>query len=256
MLVVYSAIFGAGILAGVLAGLLGIGGGLVTVPAMLLLSPDYITIHHIVATSLAAILPTSLSSVRSHYKRGNLDLNEAKRWAPPVAFGALCGTIIAHYLAPYVLERIFAVLAIAAALNMVRARPFYFGQVLPRGLIFSSLIGMLVGLLASWMGVGGGMFIVPLMVGFAWPMRKATAMGSLLAIFVAIPAIIGYAVLGGTYTDGFVGYLYLPYVLLIIVASIPAAPVGVYLGTVLPVSFIRRLFALVLVIGAIRILFN
>ncbi|MCH9779741.1 MAG: sulfite exporter TauE/SafE family protein [Alphaproteobacteria bacterium] len=248
-------IIGVGIVAGILAGLLGIGGGLVIVPILLSVAPEGITIHHIVATSLACILPTAISSVNSHRRRGNLDLKEAKRWVPPVAFGAFGGSILAHFMSTTLLEYIFAILCLAAAFNMFRARPYHFGEQLPSAWWFAPLIGVVIGILASWMGVGGGMFIVPLMVGFAWPLRKATAMGSLLAIFVAIPSVLGYVLLGGGYSDGFLGYVYLPYFAIIVAASIPAAPLGVYLGTVLPVAFVRRLFAAILFTNAVRILF-
>ena len=112
-----------GAIAGILAGLLGVGGGIVIVPVLFIVFdilniPDVVAMHIAVATSLATIIPTSISSARAHHKRGSIDMDLLKSWAPLIFVGALIGGILSKYLASSSLTLIFGVIALLVAVNM------------------------------------------------------------------------------------------------------------------------------------------
>ena len=169
---------GAG--AGVLAGLLGVGGGIVLVPAYFYtfsaLGYDSAYLMQVcVATSLATIIVTSLRSVQSHNRKGAVDWSILKRWAPGIAVGAVLGLLVAARVSSVVLQVVFGAAAGIVAVYMVLGRgDWRLAGAMPGGVV-RALLSPLIGLLSVLMGIGGGTFGVPLMTLCAVPIHRAVA---------------------------------------------------------------------------------
>jgi uncharacterized membrane protein YfcA len=187
----------SGIVAGFAAGLLGVGGGIVTVPVLeyslrFAGVPEEYRMHVAVATSLAAIIPTSLSSARMHHGRGAVDGELARRWAVPVVLGAAAGSLLASHAPQAVLAGVFGCVALLIAAKMllpldhVRA-----AQNVPRGAGGLSLAA-LIGCVSAVMGIGGGTLTVPTLNLCGYPIHRAVGTAALFGIFISIPGTAGY----------------------------------------------------------------
>jgi uncharacterized membrane protein YfcA len=198
-----AALLGAGAVGGLLAGLLGVGGGIVIVPALDLaltlagVDPA-VALHVAVATSMATIVPTSISSSRSHAKRGAVDGNVIRRWSLPIVIGSLAGALLASSVDARVLSGVFGVVALLAALKMllpldqVVLRPS-----LPEG-IAGAAIPATIGTVSAMMGIGGGTLTVPAMTLCGKPVHKAVGTAALLGLWISVPATLGYLFAGAS----------------------------------------------------------
>ena len=249
-----------GIGAGLLAGLLGIGGGLVTVPALtwILLNngtPIDQAVAMAVATSLGAMLLTSASAIWFHDRRGGVDWTCVARLAPAVGLGALAGAWLATELSGPALARVFAVAAAIIGLRMILAKQStrYATEraAFPRGWYVA---GPLIGALSSMIGIGGGSFNVPYLAHNGYAMVRAVAIASACGWPIAAGGVVGFVVLGWheDFRPWSLGYLYGPGCLLIGLAGASAAPFGVALAHRLPARGLRRLFGIALVGVAVR----
>ena len=187
----------SGAVGGFIAGLLGVGGGIVIVPALdfaltsVGYSPD-VALHAAVATSMATIIPTALSSSRSHSQRGAVDTDVVRRWTLPIVAGALIGSVIASHLDGRVLAAIFGAVALAAAFKMLLPlEGVVLHQGIPRGLT-GAVIPAVIGAVSSMMGIGGGTLSVPTMTLCGEPVHKAVGTAALLGLTIAVPATLGY----------------------------------------------------------------
>jgi uncharacterized membrane protein YfcA len=254
-------VLAAGVVAGFLAGLLGIGGGIIIVPALLvaLAATDTaaaVTMHVAVATSLATIIPTSLASSRAHWRRGSVDLALARRWAPAVFLGACAGVLVADRLHSDTLTAIFAVMAVLFGVKMwlpldeVVLREDVPGSRVALSLPFS------IGGLSTLMGIGGGTFGVTALSLFNQPIHRAVGTAALLGFVISVPATLGY-VLAGWDEPGrpplSLGYVNLVAVALIIPATILMAPLGAAVAHRLSRRWLSRLFGVFLVVTGIRL---
>ena len=195
------ALLGAGAAGGLLAGLLGVGGGIVIVPALdmalTLAGVDpTVALHVAVATSMATIVPTSISSSRSHAKRGAVDGAVIRRWSLPIVAGALVGALLASRVDARVLAGVFGAVALLAALKMLlpldqlvlrRSLPGGFG---------GALIPAFIGAVSAMMGIGGGTLTVPAMTLCGEPVHKAVGTAALLGLWISVPATLGYLAAG------------------------------------------------------------
>ncbi|ROR34527.1 sulfite exporter TauE/SafE family protein [Inmirania thermothiophila] len=251
----------AGALAGVLAGLLGVGGGIVIVPALLVLleaqgvAPE-LSMHMAVGTSLATILLTSLSSVRAHHRRGALRRELVAAMAPAIAAGALAGAGLADALAGAVLRRIFgAFLLLVAAQLALELVPAGRRQVPGRGVLAAA--GGVIGAVSALLGIGGGSLTVPFLVWRNVPVHEAVATSAACGLPIAAAGAAGF-VWGGWGETGLppwsLGYVHLPALAGIALASVPAAPVGAALAHRWPAARLRRIFAAFLVVVGLRML--
>ncbi len=251
----------AGVVAGFLAGLLGIGGGIIIVPALLVAlaatdTADAVTMHVAVATSLATIIPTSLSSSRAHWRRGSVDLALARHWAPAVFLGACAGVLVADQLHSDTLTAIFAVMAVLFGVKMwlpldeVALRDDVPDSRVALSLPFS------IGGLSTLMGIGGGTFGVTVLSLFNQPIHRAVGTAALLGFVISVPATVGY-VLAGWDAPGrpplSLGYVNLVAVALIIPATILMAPLGAAVAHRLSRRWLSRLFGVFLVVTGIRL---
>lgn len=223
-----------GVVGGVLAGLLGIGGGIIIVPVMeaalaFLGVDEAIRMHVAVATSLATIVPTSISSARAHHRRQSVDVTLVRRWAVFVLVGALCGSIIAAQVHSRVLSAIFAVMALIIALKMILPLD---GRTVSREVPASwpvKVIPVAIGTISSMMGIGGGTLSVATLTLFNQPIHRAVGTAALFGLLISIPGTLGFIVGGlgdARVPPGNLGYVSLPGFVLIAPTTWLAAPLG------------------------------
>ncbi|MEM7017904.1 MAG: sulfite exporter TauE/SafE family protein [Pseudomonadota bacterium] len=258
------ALFATGIIAGVLSGLLGVGGGIVIVPVLfhiftsLEIDPA-VRMHLAVGTSLATIIFTSIRSVRSHHKRGAVDVPLLKSWWFPVLLGVLGGTLIAGVVSGPVLTAVFAIVAFIVAMHMAFGRESWqLGEQLPTG-IGRYFIASGIGGFSVLMGLGGGTLGVPIMRLFNYPIHNAVATASGLGVLIAIPGMIGFIIAGwqaANLPPYSVGYVNLIGFALIVPATVISAPWGVRLAHAISRQALQYAFALFLALTSIRMLLN
>jgi uncharacterized membrane protein YfcA len=251
-----------GAVAGLLAGMLGVGGGIVVVPALFFVLGHAgvgldMRMQVAVATSLATIIPTSILSARAHRQRGSVDGALLRAWVPPALAGAVIGTIFASSVKGAVLAGIFGVVALIVAAQMVA---FPGGLALREGLpgrIASSFMALLIGGFSAIMGIGGGTLAVPVLSLFSFPIRLAVGTAASLGLYVAIPATAGLMIAGW----GIAGLppLSLGYVNLVAFAALlPAMLLCVKLGAKIAHTIsqpaLRRVFGIVLACVGLRML--
>src|SRR3954453_9300146 len=232
-----------GALAGFLAGVFGIGGGAVLVPVFyecfrLAGVPLEVRVPLCLGTSLAIIIPTSISSFRSHYLRGAVDMAVLRLWAAPVVTGVILGSVIARYAPERLFKYVFVAVAWSAAARLLLGRDSWrLGDTLPGGILMR-LYGAVVGLLSTLMGVGGGLFSNLLMTFYGRPIHQAVATSSALAVLISIPGAIGYVYAGWPVAARFpavaalqaplaFGYVSLIGALVVMPTSLWTAPLGV-----------------------------
>lgn len=250
-----------GALVGVLAGLLGIGGGLIIVPAFLYMSNVLlgIEVEHAmpmaIATSLSTVIFTGLSSARSHLKLGNIDNQIVLYTAIGIAIGASLGGLFATSISGIMLKRIFAFFVIVIALQMIFGR----NKVSKLSLAKPALsgIGLGSGFLSALMGIGGGAILVPILVWFQINIKKAIGCASLCGVVIAAFGTISfiYSGLNATYLPQYsLGYVYLPATIGIVITSMLTAPIGAKLTAKLDTKKLKRIFAVFLVLVSIRMI--
>src|SRR2546423_6218326 len=190
-----------GALSGFFAGIFGIGGGAILVPVFyecfrLAGVPLEVRMPLCIGTSLAIIIPTSISSFRAHYARGAVDLKILKYWWPPVVLGVVAGSVTARYAPERLFKIVFVCVAWSAATRLLLARDHWeFGDDVPSGPLMR-LYGFFIGLLSTLMGVGGGLFANLLMTFYGRPIHQAVATSSALAVLISIPGAVGYVYAG------------------------------------------------------------
>lgn len=252
-----------GALAGLVAGLFGLGGGVVLVPLLLVLfswlgfPADLIPVMA-VASSLATIVVTALAAVYAHQRLGSIDWQAVRRLLPSIVVGSIAGAWLAEHIPSEWLKTFFAVFLIVVAFQiLLQWRPQQgISHPTPGVLLIS---GGLIGLFSSLLGIGGGTLTVPLLVRFSFPMRVAVAVSSACAIPIAVAGTLSYGVLGlghETLPAGSLGYVYLPAFVGITATSIFTAPLGAKLVHQLPSQTVRRGFAVSLLLIALKILYG
>lgn len=236
--------------AGFLAGLLGIGGGALLVPFMtLVLSFKDMPAQHIlkmaVATSLATICFTSLSSLRAHHQRGAVRWRVVKLLAPGIVLGALLGAQIARALPSAVLAMLFAGFLAFSALQMFFDRKPKPGRSMPQGAALFG-VGGGIGVISTLVGAGGAFITVPFMIACNVPIINAVATSAALGFPIAVAGTVGYIIAGWSLPEmpsGALGYLYLPALFTLAAASMLAAPWGARAAHRMNVRQLKRAFA-------------
>ncbi len=251
-----------GALAGVLAGLLGVGGGIVLVPAFYYAfaglgydSPYLMQIC--LATSLATIIVTSIRSVRSHAKKGAVDWTILKGWAIGIGIGAILGVTVAAALRTQTLQIVFGVLALIVASYLAFGRKSWtLGEAMPTGPL-RWVLSPLVGFLSVLMGIGGGSFGVPLMSLYSVPIHRAVATAAGFGLLIAVPSVAGFLLLTlppevtPPYTIGAVN---LPAFFVIIAMTLLTTPIGVKIAHSMDPTPLKRIFAFFLALVALNML--
>ncbi len=246
-----------GIFVGLVAGLLGVGGGMFMVPFLtVFFSAQGVAHEHVikmaVATSIATILLTSISSVRAHHQRGAVLWPVARLLAPGILIGALAGAQLAARLAADWLAYAFAAFLAFSATQMLRNRKPKPTRELPKAPgLFTA--GSVIGLLSGFVGGGGGFVSVPFMVWCNVPIHNAIATSAALGFPIAVAGTVGY-VLGGWNVAGLppgaAGYVYVPAFAVVAVASVLTAPLGAKLAHGSGTRALKRIFAVLLFVLA------
>lgn len=253
-----------GCVAGVLAGLFGIGGGIVIVPvleaALGILGVDAaIRMHVAVATSLATIIPTSISSAWAHHQRKSVDVAIVKRWAIFVLIGALLGAWIASLLHSRVLALVFASLALMVAAKMVfLPETRNLTDTVPRGPLVP-VIPTAIGCFSSMMGIGGGTFSVMTLTLFNEPIHRAVGTAALFGLIISLPATAGFILTGWgdpRLPDGNLGYVSLVGFVLIAPATVLTAPIGASIAHGLSRKRLSLLFGIFLLVVSLRLFYK
>lgn len=252
-----------GIFAGLMAGMLGIGGGLIIVPILLWLFtlqgnvPADIMMQVAVGTSLATIILTSIGSIWTHHQKGAVDWGIVRLMLLGLLIGSVSGSYLAHHIPSDLLKMIFGALEILIALNMAFGRPPAASRQLP-GLPGMTLAGVVVGAISSLMGMGGGAISTPFFVWCNVALQRAIATSAAIGLPAAIAGTAAYILTGFSVPNlppMSLGYVYLPAWLSIGIMSIVFAVFGAKLTHILPVNILKKIFALLLLILGIKMLF-
>lgn len=249
-----------GAFAGVVAGLLGVGGGIVLVPAFFYAfsalgfgGPQLMQVC--LATSLATIVVTSVKSVRAHNRRGAVDWDILRGWGPWIAAGALVGVVAASGLRSVVLQGIFGVLGTAVGLYLAFGRDSWrLGEVMPKG-VPRAATGSILGFLSVLMGIGGGSFGVPLMALFSVPIHRAVATAAGFGVIIAAPSVVGFLLIQPEQAPPYtVGLVNLPAFLVVIAMTLITTPLGVKLAHAMDPKPLKRAFAVFILLMAANML--
>lgn len=250
-----------GSIAGLLAGMLGIGGGLVVVPLLIYLLPELgvqteLVVPMAVATSLATICMTTMSSARSHIRHGQVSWFWVRRVIPGLMAGAVVGAWLATELAPVILQRVFAVVLIVLSIRMMI--PQRTGEPL-EGISkrLLAIISAVIGSLAALVGIGGGALTVPFLQRLRVPIRQAIAVSSVGSLSIGFSAVIMFILLGQNNVaagGGSLGYVHGPSWIAISIASVLFAPLGAALTQRIAIRRLQQGFAAFLVIVAANLL--
>ncbi|SNZ07246.1 sulfite exporter TauE/SafE family protein [Cohaesibacter gelatinilyticus] len=257
------ALMGAGAVAGLLAGIFGIGGGAVMVPVLYqflgtLGVEDAVRMHLSVGTSLAVIVPTSLRSYFSHKSRDAVDQDLLKNYLVSVPIGVVIGSLAVSYISADGLKAVFAAIAFVVALKMMFGKESWrLAEDLP-GATGRGAAGVMIGLLSSLMGIGGGVLNNTFMTLYNRPIHQAVATSSGVGVLISIPGTLGFIWAGWgkeALPDFSLGFVNLLAVALIIPITIYTAPLGVKIAHSLPKSVLTRAFGIFLSIVAIRFIY-
>lgn len=255
-----------GCVAGILAGLLGVGGGIVIVPVLYLLFPilgvdDSVLMHLAVGTSLATIIPTSLMSARSHFKKGGLDISLLKS----IWFGVFAGVLVGAYLGGKAqgstLTLLFGVVALLVSLQMAfnTGGGKVMAEKMPGSFVFRTLMGVCIGAFSVVIGIGGGTFSVPLFSMFNVPIRKAVGTASAIGTVIAVPGTAGFILSGmnnSSLPDFTLGYVSILGFLLIVPATVATAPLGAKIAHTINPASLRKAFAFFLFLTSLKMLYS
>ncbi len=251
-----------GAFAGVLAGLLGVGGGIILVPAFFYtfktLGYDGPQLMQIcLATSLATIIVTSLRSVASHNRKGAVDWGILRAWAPGIALGAIGGMVAAASLRSVTLQALFGSIGIIIGLYLGLGRAHWrLGAQMPRGWR-RAVISPVVGFLSVLMGIGGGSFGVPLMALFGVPIHRAVATAAGFGVIIAVPSVLGflfYQIDPAQRPPLTIGAVNLVAFGVVIAMTLLTAPLGVRLAHAMDPKPLKRIFAVFLTLVAMNML--
>ena len=251
-----------GAFAGVLAGLLGVGGGLVIVPVLTFIFtaqhlPDAHVLHLALGTSLASIMFTSVSSLRAHHLRGAVDWLVVRRISCGIMVGTFGGSWVAAQLSTRFLKGFFVAFLYYVATQMllnIKPKP---QRQLP-GLPAMSGVGGLIGVVSSLVGIGGGSMSVPFLVWCNVAIHRAIGTSAAIGFPIALAGTVGYVVNGISVPlpPHSLGFVYLPALAGIASASIATAPLGAKLAHSLPIDTLKKIFALLLIVMGTKMLLS
>lgn len=250
-----------GATAGVLAGLLGVGGGIIIVPILTFLFtaqqlPAEYVIHLAIGSSLASVIFTSVSSLRAHHARGSVDWQSVRRISGGIVAGTLLGSWLAAQLSTPFLKGFFALFQFYVAFQLfldIAPRPH---RQLP-GLVGMSGVGSVIGGISSLIGIGGGSMSVPFLLWCNVSARTAIGTSAAIGFPIAVAGTVGY-VANGLTAPGLpphsLGFVYLPALVGVALASILTAPLGARLAHAIPIRVLKRIFACILVVMGAKML--
>lgn len=255
--------FALGLAAGFMAGLLGVGGGLLMVPVLTwaFAQQGFVAqynIHLALATSLAVIVPTALSSLRAHHAHGAVDWPVVRRIAPGILLGTLAGSLAAAKLSDGGLKIFFTVFLFYAATQMLLGFKPPASRQMP-GRAGMTLAGTVIGLVSSWVGIGGGTLSVPFLTWCNVGLRRAIGTSSAIGLPIALAGSVGYMVSGlaaAGLPSASIGFVYLPALIAIALGSWLTAPFGARATHRWPAQRVKKIFAGLLYLLAVRMAYG
>jgi uncharacterized protein len=262
-MIIYILYIFSGLLAGLLSGLLGIGGGIVVVPALAYIFynqgqiPAESVMQTAVGTSLAIMVLTSQVSVMAHNRQGRILWSIYKKMALGIAIGSVGGAILADYLHSDMLHLLFGIFLVIISFHMFFSWKPKHEKPLPNP-IAMNVCSSGIGVLAALLGIGGGSLTTPFLNHYNVPARNIVAISAMGSLTVAVVGSV-MNIFTGWNEPGFPqwssGYIYWPAVLGVSIASVISTPLGAYLTYRLPVKTLKRIFSLCLLITGIKMLF-
>ena len=257
----YAAYLVLGAVAGFLAGLFGVGGGLVLVPVLLMLfdaqhfSAEH-TMHLALGTSMATILFTSLASMRKHHQHGAVNWQVVRRITPGILLGTALGALFASSIPARGLGIFFTLFVYFAAAQILLDKRPHASRQLP-GMAGMTLTGTLTGWISSLVSIGGGTIVVPFLIWCNVPLRHAIGTASAIGFPIAVGGTLGYIAVGShidALPEPHLGYVYLPALFWVALASVLTAPLGAKAAHRMKVELLRKLFAVLLIVLATKLL--
>jgi len=259
----YAAYIVLGTLTGFLAGLFGVGGGLVLVPVLLLLfgaqyfSSEH-TLHLALGTSMATIIFTSLSSMRKHHQHGAVNWQVVRSITPGILIGTALGALTSSIIPNKGLGIFFALFTFFIAAQILFGKAPHPSRQLP-STAGMTLTGTLTGWISSLVSIGGGAIVVPFLIWCNVPTRNAIGTASAIGFPIAVGGTLGYIAVG-SHLDGLpdfhMGYVYLPALFGVALASMITAPLGARAAHYMKVELLRKLFAVMLILLATKLLWE
>jgi len=257
-----------GAITGFLAGVFGVGGGAVLVPVLYELFrvidiPAEVRMPLAVGTSLAIIIPTSISSLRAHHAKGAVDTLILRQWAVPVVAGVLLGSVVARYAPQQLFKIVFVVVAGVSAIRLLFGSAWLrFGDEMPDGPIMK-IYGVGIGVLSTLMGIGGGQLSNLFMTFYGRPIHQAIATSAGLGVLISIPGALGYIYAGWPAAAQYpaasalqfpfsLGYVSLIGAALVMPTSLLVAPLGAHVAHMLSKRRLEVAFGLFLLLVASR----
>lgn len=260
-ILLFLSLLALGAFVGLMAGLLGIGGGLIVVPALLYLLPiagiePEISMHMALATSLASIIITSGSSAMHHLRLGNVDVFVLKWLMPGVVVGGFVGASLAELIPTHYLPKVFGVIVLLLSVQMFRSIKARKTKPMPSSPV-TMMCGAGIGVVSSLAGIGGGSLSVPFLNRHGIEMRKAVGSSSVCGCVIAVSGMLGF-ILHGSQAENLppysVGYVYLPALLAIAMTSMLTTKFGARLAVKLPTTVLKKVFSAFLIFVAATML--
>jgi len=252
-----------GVISGFMAGLLGVGGGIIIVPIsyFVLIYMDYssdYSMHIAIASSLGVICFTSISSIRTHIKLNNVNFVILRTWAPGIALGSIVGSYSASLISGEILVNVFICLAFLIALNMAfQKNPIIIAKDLPKFKLINLIISSLIGFMSVLIGIGGGSFSVPTLTMFSKKIHEAVGTSATLGFFIAFPGAI-ILMFSGPNIDSMppysYGYLNLAIVLLVSSTSVFTANLGAKVSVNVNKVTLRKIFSIFLLFTCLSLI--
>jgi len=254
----------AGLASGFVAGLFGVGGGIVRIPIFLFLFPILgiypdVLMHVAAGTSLALAIPSSIMASHSQYKAGKLDMDFLKSWIPALVIGVILGIFLMRYTSSRFLEQLFAFVILFLSVEMfITTSDFKITKEFP-GPILKSISAVIIGALSKMTGLTGGSFTTPVLTSFGYPIHRSIAVATVGGFFISIFGAAGSAIngLGVQGRPQFsLGYIDLTALLVMIIPIIIMAPQGVKLANSLSQNRLRKVFSIFLFIVVLDMIRN
>ena len=251
-----------GAFAGLLAGLLGLGGGIIIIPVLVIALPHAgissdLIMPVAIATSLSSVIINTSVASFAQWKKDNVDFGILKKAFAPIAIGSIVGPILAHYIPTNHLKQLFAVLLFVVAFRMFRdAHHIAEARDFPPSYQFNPVI-LILTFISALLGLGGGVLLLPYLNRCGLSMQRSIGTASFSAMIVAVIATACYMIMGSTLTTGIpdsIGYIYLPAFLGIILSSFMAAKIGVNLSHRVPVPQLKKIFAVIVFLIAVKMI--
>lgn len=251
-----------GLFVGILSGLLGIGGGIILVPMLdkilpLIAVDQSVAVHLALGTSMSCTFLTLLSTSIAHKRNGNLNQELFYQFLPGIAIGAVISPGIVSLLPYIILRPIIGALLFALAINMALDYEIPSTRQLPKS-HFITLFGFLIGLISSFSGLSGSVFIVPYLIWFGTPMRHAVGTAAMCGLILSLVGMVSYMIFGyhaKDLPDYAIGYVYMPAVILIALTGMPMAQIFAKLSLKIPKELLKRLLAMLLTFVSAKMLF-